>query len=995
MKKAVFSTIVAFAGLSACAVQVDCNNLRWSFELDNGGAVLTHVGNRKNGASPEGPLVIPEILREDNNPTSAEYVVTGICMLRAPEMTELTIPATVTRLDAGAFKECARLWKVVFEGKNGDDIDYASVFEGTSFLETIKSYDNRTPETATWQYTTSKDRYGYIQDNNQYDENWQHWVQAGEVGQKWFVYKAPAKGYMTLNVWKSDCDVDIAVYKGEADGTLAPQASPMATASVKHGYLQFLAKKGVTYYIGVDGWKNKSRRARGTYELNWHFGSELATVKLNLNGGSLPVGVKQFEVPKGLPVGNLPTPVREGYDFGGWYQDSALTKAVKMSSKANGNVTAHAKWTEKKLLLTVKGDKAKGKYSGMRGRPTDLKYKGKKVFLKSASGAKAHFKVGSTVTLVAKPKKDYAFSQWIVNGDFAGEFFSKKRYRRSRIAPIRMPTSNTVARPYYIELAKDYVEMFGPDTWYFDEGKSTITIRTASATECDVTATGSKELMQNLTFKKQYSGDTLYVKITANKKILAEPGVWKIKLTATSSGGKTAKKTIAVFGKNKTQAIDNGHLKGLDTRTLGTPYTNFYVGIWGPGLGIAPKGSTWRIVSVTGVPGLSWSHDDGYWCYRGVPTKAGTFLATVTVERPASQTKKNGKTVYVTQKLETATALIVVNPFPEKYVGTYYGYTQEPFIRYNEEWQKNETIYRFGAGSRKVKVTISSSGKVTADVAGAKFSGNLENFDNDPSFRTLYFFGTISGNGTGKNKNKKTWQDDLIFRLSMDFIEDPDNGFGFRIFPLNSGTNIRWRLEGDKKLEASFGAQRNILWENELNPGKNAKVLDAILSAMKWDFSKSPSDVGRETRLAFDRKMDPDPEMGANSPFTHLKTNVNDDVPVGDVVVRHTESSTDGVVKLKGVVKDYKGKEYDMSGSAVLEVYRAESNEEVPYLEDDDPKNRYVVTARFFKRDENDHYHVLQVLWYIGQREEFDEGMDPDDPTYMFRVKGAEGYFWK
>ena len=197
----------------------------------------------------------------------------------------------------------------------------------------------------------------------------------------------------------------------------------------------------------------------------------------------------------------------------------------------------------------------------------------------------------------------------------------------------------------------------------------------------------------------------------------------------------------------------------------------------------------------------------------------------------------------------------------------------------------------------------------------------------------------------------------------------------------NSG---RWRIKGDKTTKVFVCARRNDVGERAKKSAKVAKLLDAILSAMK-----------HETRLAFDRKLDANPRMGSSSPFTHLKTNVNDDVPVGDVVVRHTESSTDGVVKLKGVVKDYKGKEYDMSGSAVLEVYRAESNEEVPYLEDDDPKNRYVVTARFFKRDENDHYHVLQVLWYIGQREEYDEGMDPDDPAYMFRVKGAEGYFWK
>ena len=1003
MKKTVLLAVAALAGFAALAdheTYRDDAGRVWTYRvMTSGDAAILGVqdDDGNGGLQPAfGDVVMPSKMAN-------RYEVTHITTMPCPEMQTLRIPATVTGIDDGAFAECARLWNVVFEGKKGDDLDYEAKFSGTSFLQTIRSYEyNRNPKNAMWQYVSSvaKDKCGEMQDNNQYDSRWQDWLDAVDVGEKWFAYDAPSDGYMTLNVWKSDCDVDIAVYQGAADGSLPAQPTPIAVASVESGYLHFSAKKGVTYYIGIDGWKNKTRKARGTFTVNWHFGPKLATVKLNLKGGSLPIGVKQFKVPKGQSVGNLPTPVREGYSFAGWYQNSALTKSVKSSTKVNGNVTAYAKWTPKKYLLTVAGDRDKGKYSGLRGTPTDSKYKGKRVYLKGADGVKAHFKAGSSVTLVAEPKKDFVFQQWVVNGDFEGKFFPKKRDRRSKNANIKMPTQDVEARPCYIDLARDYVEIFGPDTWYFEDG-STITLRTDTATVCDIKATGSKkELTQNLSMKKHYLGDTLYVTFTANKKILAKPGLWKITLTATSAGGKTAKKTIAVVGKMKTQAIDNGHLTGLDTRTAGTSYTNFYVGVRAIarnhklGLDIAPKGASWRILSVTGVPGLSWRYLDGFGYFGGVPTKAGTFMATVTVERPASKSKKNGKTVYVTRKLETATAVVVVNPFPEGYAGVYYGYSKEPFYHYDENKDKNETVYLFGEHSRKFKMTVTAAGAVYADLAGAQFTGNLENWMNNTDFRYLTFSGTISGNGTGKNKKTKTWQDDLYFDIDMDFIEDPDNGSGYGVSPVD-GTSTRWRIEGNKTLFAYFTARKNLFKE-----AAEGSLLDSIWQNLYYDFDK-PKKNGeyqrRVTRLAYDCKMTADEAyeagIGSFSDLTLLRTDLNSDVPTGDAQVYFGDSvGGKGTALVEGSVKDYNGASYNMDGNAmeriVLDIEKPNYFVEVPYLEDDDPENRYVVTARYFKDG-----HILEIVWYIGEREELEYGMS--DPKFRYRVKGAVGHFWK
>lgn len=66
------------------------------------------------------------------------------------------------------------------------------------------------------------------------------------------------------------------------------------------------------------------------------------TITYNTNGGSeVAKAEKQTNIPKDLPV-----PVKEGYDFAGWYKDEALTERVWTGSTVVKDITLYAKWTE-------------------------------------------------------------------------------------------------------------------------------------------------------------------------------------------------------------------------------------------------------------------------------------------------------------------------------------------------------------------------------------------------------------------------------------------------------------------------------------------------------------------------------------------------------------------------------------------------------------------------------------------------------------------------
>ncbi len=67
------------------------------------------------------------------------------------------------------------------------------------------------------------------------------------------------------------------------------------------------------------------------------------TVTFNSNGGS---AVAAQTINEGQKASKPADPTKEGYTFGGWYSDEALTTAFDFNSAINANVTLYAKWTE-------------------------------------------------------------------------------------------------------------------------------------------------------------------------------------------------------------------------------------------------------------------------------------------------------------------------------------------------------------------------------------------------------------------------------------------------------------------------------------------------------------------------------------------------------------------------------------------------------------------------------------------------------------------------
>ena len=73
------------------------------------------------------------------------------------------------------------------------------------------------------------------------------------------------------------------------------------------------------------------------------------TVTFNSNGGS---EVKAQEVENGKTVAKPTNPTRDGYTFGGWYTDSALTKEYDFKTVVTGNLTLYAKWNKAEEVVT-------------------------------------------------------------------------------------------------------------------------------------------------------------------------------------------------------------------------------------------------------------------------------------------------------------------------------------------------------------------------------------------------------------------------------------------------------------------------------------------------------------------------------------------------------------------------------------------------------------------------------------------------------------------
>lgn len=86
---------------------------------------------------------------------------------------------------------------------------------------------------------------------------------------------------------------------------------------------------------------------------------EGVNIYLNANGGTLPKGREIQEAIYGKSIGHLPTPVRAGYEFLGWYESGTDT-LVNSVSVAENDVEIVAKWNPLDIILTVEFNVGQG-----------------------------------------------------------------------------------------------------------------------------------------------------------------------------------------------------------------------------------------------------------------------------------------------------------------------------------------------------------------------------------------------------------------------------------------------------------------------------------------------------------------------------------------------------------------------------------------------------------------------------------------------------------
>lgn len=75
-----------------------------------------------------------------------------------------------------------------------------------------------------------------------------------------------------------------------------------------------------------------------------------STISFDENGGS---SVSDITKVVGSLIGTLPTPVKEGYTFEGWYTDSSLTKPFTLTKMPEEDITLYAKWSAVAVTVTL------------------------------------------------------------------------------------------------------------------------------------------------------------------------------------------------------------------------------------------------------------------------------------------------------------------------------------------------------------------------------------------------------------------------------------------------------------------------------------------------------------------------------------------------------------------------------------------------------------------------------------------------------------------
>ena len=662
----------------------DSKGITWEFERDGTSPNFTA---KITGATPapKGALTIPATVYDDDYPCTVTEIG-GSAFYQNNGISSVVIPAGVTDIGGGAFNSCAHLKSVTFKGALPcalDDAFWDTPFynEIVSRKDAINNANDNEPKVIAGESGAAKDDNFFGYDPTPF----------GAKDVKWFEWTAPKSGTVWFWTQGNNFNTFLGAYAYGTTDDIAHNDNFAGGAS----QIAFPVTMGTKYTLYVGG---ADPNYKGEYTLKWRMGSPV-TVTFDPCGGVMDIGFggNIAPYPKNAAATTLPTPTKEYYTLVGWYTKKTGDTKVTASTKFTKTTTLYAHWAKKKLrVIVMKGEGAK-----------------------SVKGS-GSYAWGTKVKLSATPKPGYVFMSW--NSDMGPTYWpyydaSCKAFpkfntqRRKNMTPtVTVPKDSPICyTANFVKKSEDTMAIqvtAGSTTLYAEDGAGgSVELYAESFSYPKVTTSklpaGVKfsllppptSPILGMVYDASYK-----LEITNPDKVPAGRNV--IKITAKNRSGKTATKSIVVWGKNRTQAVANGALsvepgfsdsvKAPNEINVGVKYTLANLGV--------SAASGWKITKIGGLPsGITW--DAKTQKLKGYTTKTGLYTFTFTVAK--------GKTTY------TATATFKLLALPAKAVGTFSGYAAPV-----------EFDTFFNASSRKVTVSVTSSGKVTAKVGSLSFSCN-------------------------------------------------------------------------------------------------------------------------------------------------------------------------------------------------------------------------------------------------------------------------------
>ena len=707
MKTMIATAMALVLGIAAFGeTWKDSNGITWEFQVSSSG--YTCIA-KITGATPapKGAFSIPATVSDPGGyGTCTVTEIDAYAFYNNGGITSVAIPAGVTKIGYSAFGDCGKLKSVTFKGAPpSGDLD--DVFYGTPFLDVAAGREGNGD--------SSYPRAISNASGEAKDDNFLAWdnTLTGAKLVKWFVWTAPKSGTVWFWTHGSNFNTFLGAYAFGSTSDIAHNDNFANGASL----IAFPVTMGEKYTIYVGG---SDPNCRGEFTLKWRMGTPVV-VTFDTCGGVMDLGFggDLAPYPKNAAAAALPTPEKEYYTFAGWYtKKSGGTKATT-ATKFTKETKLYARWSKKKLKVTVTKEKGGQSVKG--------------------SGSYAW---GTKVKLSATAKSGYVFRAWGAVMEEAWYEASRDAFpnlntqcRKNLTPTVTVPKDSQIS--YYASFVKKSEDIMainvtgGSTTLYAEDGAGGFVELYAQSYSYPKVTTSKLPAGVKFSLLPPPESPGMGVIYDSRYRLeIADPdkvpaGKNVIKITAKNRSGKTATQNVVVWGKNRTDAIMAGVLSVFAGTEVRDP-NEIYVGVkykpsdWG----VVPS-SGWKISKIGGLPdGITW--DAKSQKLKGYTKKTGLYTFSFTLE--------NGKTKYV----ETAT--FKVSPLHDAVVGAFNGYAT-----YEESGDS------FIPTSIKFSMSVTKNGKVSAKVGNVSFSCDGLSYEPDgmkfkASMKSSYAKGKVTCN---------------------------------------------------------------------------------------------------------------------------------------------------------------------------------------------------------------------------------------------------------